>query len=81
MPICPGCERKVPYDQLDIHERYCRKIRSDTGDRSLERLERRLTSLETLVGEMADELEAEEQRRSSLEEEQRLDARTGNRTE
>lgn len=48
MPICPGCERSVPYDRLDVHERYCGGIwgQSSPAAVALERLDRRLQRME-----------------------------------
>ena len=48
MPICPGCERSVPYDRLDVHERYCGDIwgQSSPAAIALERLDRRLQRIE-----------------------------------
>lgn len=48
MPICPGCEQTIPYDQLDIHERYCTGLQSqdETKRRTIEHLERRVVAIE-----------------------------------
>lgn len=52
MPICPGCERTVPYRSLHLHEQHCVNLGDEVGDagRSLERLERRLEVIEQLLG-------------------------------
>lgn len=75
MPICPGCERKIPYDQLDLHERYCGEIRGGTGQRSLERLDERLTTLESRLEEGLQELEPGGEPRLSDEVESRINPR------
>lgn len=48
MPRCPGCERGVPFDRLDVHQRHCRGIWGEAArsGAELERLERRLRRLE-----------------------------------
>ena len=53
MPICPGCERSVPYDRLDVHERYCGGIwgQSSPAAIAIERLDRRLQRIEEDVEE------------------------------
>lgn len=64
MPICPGCEQTVSYDRLDIHERYCDGIWSDeVGQRSIERLERRILALERRLDAQVRELESDVERR------------------
>lgn len=56
MPICPGCEESVPYDRLDLHERYCRGIWGEptsTGI-AIEKIDRRLRRIEAdLEGRLA----------------------------
>ena len=53
MPICPGCERSVPYDRLDVHQRYCGGIWGETSPAAvaIERLDRRLKQIEEDVEE------------------------------
>ena len=48
MPICPGCERSIPYDRLDVHERYCGEIwgKRPAGAGAIEMLDRRLQRIE-----------------------------------
>ena len=48
MPICPGCERSVPYDRLDVHQRYCGGIWGESSPAAvaIERLDRRLRRIE-----------------------------------
>jgi len=48
MPICPGCERSVPYDRLDVHERYCGGIwgQPSAAAIAVEKLDRRLQRIE-----------------------------------
>lgn len=48
MPICPGCERVVPYNRLVIHEHLCDGIWGvkDGGAIPGEGLERRFDDLE-----------------------------------
>lgn len=50
MPICPGCERSVPYERLDVHERYCGGIwgQPSPAAAAIERLDRRLQELENV---------------------------------
>lgn len=81
MPICPGCERKIPYDQLDIHERYCGELGSGTGGRSLQRLDERLTELESRFKEQLQELESADEPRLSDEVESSLDVEMPGRSE
>jgi hypothetical protein len=58
MPICPGCERQVSYERLDGHLRTCHDIRSDEIPRaSIERLERRLATVERLLDTQFGQLE------------------------
>lgn len=73
MPICPGCEQKVPHDHLDIHERYCQGIWSEAevDKRATERLERRLAALEDRVDGRLKTLESALERRSRGEERRR----------
>jgi len=51
MPICPGCERNVSYDNLDEHERVCPAIWADQGTQTqaMDRIEARLVALERKV--------------------------------
>ena len=53
MPICPGCERSVPYDRLDVHQRYCGGIWGESSPAAvaIERLDRRLKRIEEDVEE------------------------------
>ena len=48
MPICPGCERSVPYDRLDLHERYCGGIwgQPSAAPVAVEKLDQRLQRIE-----------------------------------
>lgn len=48
MPICPGCDRPVSYEDLDDHVGSCTEIWSDRQRRNrlVERLERRVEALE-----------------------------------
>lgn len=59
MPICPGCERSVPYDQLDVHERYCDGIWGQDSDTAtaVERLDRRLQQFKVDVDERLETIE------------------------
>ncbi|NHN42690.1 hypothetical protein G9C85_13775 [Halorubellus sp. JP-L1] len=41
MPICDGCEQKVPYQDLDTHQRYCRGSQNDDDPTTAERLDAR----------------------------------------
>lgn len=58
MPICPGCERTVPYDRLPTHEQYCTELDTDRN-RQLERLERRIEETERRMYRRLRALEAE----------------------
>lgn len=53
MPTCPGCEQRISYDRLTVHERHCAGLVAVRGDehRSLEHLEHRLRALEELLVE------------------------------
>ena len=64
MPVCPGCERNVSYDRLDVHERYCDGIWSDgVGSRAAERFERRLLALEERIDSQLNGFETDVERR------------------
>lgn len=78
MPICPGCEQSIPYDELDVHERYCHDIWGDrdSGSRSVERLERQIVALERRVDGRLRKVEADVERRlQSLERSRRTGRR------
>jgi hypothetical protein len=64
MPICPGCERNVSYQELDVHERYCDGPSSTTTDSTdpPEQFEAKITYIEDEVDERLSELEKELQR-------------------
>jgi len=68
MPICPGCEQTVPYDRLDVHQRYCAGIWSDgmRGGRSVERLDRRLANVEARLERRLREFEEDVERRLAV---------------
>lgn len=61
MPICPGCERQVPYRRLGVHQRYCEGIggthRGAGAGAATELLDERLTRIEERVEERLGELE------------------------
>ncbi|SEO77897.1 hypothetical protein SAMN05216388_101926 [Halorientalis persicus] len=60
MPICPGCERPVPYDRLATHEQYCAELGADTSHvRKIERLDRRISDAERRMYRRLRALEAE----------------------
>lgn len=65
MPICPGCERSVPYDRLDVHERYCGGIWGQPSPAALavEKLDRRLQRIEADVEKRLATLERRRERR------------------
>lgn len=73
MPICPGCERTIPYELLDIHERNCAGIWNATFGlqatdvsidvRATERLEQRVAALEKRLDEVENGAEGERDRR------------------
>ena len=58
MPVCPGCEQPVPYDQLAIHERYCAEL-NDADAADAERLDRRISRVERRMYRRLRALEAE----------------------
>lgn len=65
MPICPGCERRVPYDRMGIHERYCEEIdrgAAGLGER-VEALNRRLRAVENRLDRRLRRLESDLERR------------------
>ena len=64
MPICPGCERSVPYDRLDVHERYCGGIWGQPSPAAvaIERLDRRLQRSEDDVEERLVQLDRRRRR-------------------
>lgn len=76
MPICPGCERTIPYDRLDLHERHCLGIWSAARfvSPSIERLEAQLTAMETHLDGRLRSLEEDVNQRLG-----RLERRAGNR--
>ena len=53
MPTCPGCEQRISYDRLTVHERHCAGLVAVRGDehQSMEHLEQRLRVLEELLVE------------------------------
>lgn len=61
MPICPGCEHRVPYDELRSHVEYCPEV--NDGDEAalaaIEDLDHRLTDLERQLFRRLSRLEAE----------------------
>jgi len=61
MPICPGCERWVSYDELPRHERYCTQLcESDEARmRSLAALDERITETERRLYRQIKAIEAE----------------------
>jgi len=75
MPVCPGCERRVSYEQLPVHERYCRGLRSNRSGESdgTKHLERQLMALEE---RLAEELHShDEEIKSRLQELERTQIR------
>ena len=64
MPICPGCERSVPYDRLDLHERYCGGIwgQPSAAAVAVEKLDRRLQRIEADLERRLAELERRRRR-------------------
>lgn len=65
MPICPGCERSVPYERLDLHQRYCEGIRGGEKDRrrAVERLDQRLAAVEVRLDRQFRQFERDLERR------------------
>lgn len=60
MPICPGCERPVPYDRLATHQQYCTELAADESrDQTIERLDRRISDAERRMYRRLRALEAE----------------------
>jgi hypothetical protein len=52
MPICAGCEQKVPYQELDTHQRYCRGRSADEDPSTSERLTAREAIFEEFLETM-----------------------------
>lgn len=48
MPICRSCEEKIPYQDLDVHQRYCEtnELEQSKTNESVKRLETRISILE-----------------------------------
>lgn len=65
MPICPGCERSVSYDRLDLHQRYCEGIKGAELDRAraVERLDQRLAAVEMRLDRRLRNIETDLERR------------------
>jgi hypothetical protein len=76
MPICPGCERVVSYDQLPIHEQYCDALREGPDEQAKriealatemtqtsDTLSRRVRQLEVVLERQAAEAETKKQNR------------------
>lgn len=64
MPHCPGCQRDVPYEQLDAHLARCGALVDDDDEshhEALRRLDRRVVELEVEVdrhlGQLEDKLD------------------------
>lgn len=58
MPICPGCEKRVPYNRLDIHERYCKELTDQPDQGRVEALDRRLRAIEQQLNRRMVKLES-----------------------
>lgn len=61
MPICPGCEQKVPHNQLDTHVQHCPYLNdgNTAAMAAIERLDRRLTTVERSLQYRVQHLETE----------------------
>jgi len=55
MPTCPGCNECVSYDRLATHQKYCGELfgHDCPAGRSLERLERRISAIESRLDDRA----------------------------
>lgn len=55
----------MPYEELDVHQRYCSDLwgESGRGSRSIERIERRIADLERRVDGRLRDVEADVERR------------------
>lgn len=67
MPLCSGCAEKIPYQDLDIHQRYCNRDENDETNRSNRgrQLEVRLSVFEHRIEDTVHELEHERERERS----------------
>ena len=61
MPICPGCEREVSHDELDIHVQHCPYLNggNDVAMAAIEQLDRRLSTVEQSLQLRIRQLETE----------------------
>jgi hypothetical protein len=61
MPICPGCEREVSYDQLDIHVQHCPYLNGGNviAMAAIEQLDRRLSTVEESLQYRIQQLETD----------------------
>jgi hypothetical protein len=59
MPNCPGCEKRVPYNRLDIHQRYCEELTDQpTPKPAVKALDHRLQAMEQQLNRRMMQLEA-----------------------
>lgn len=66
MPFCAGCEQKIPYQELDTHQRYCRKRSGDESPSTAQRL----TTREAMFDECLELMEvrlADEELRATVD--------------
>lgn len=61
MPICPGCERRVAYDDLRRHVKYCPDVHEGDEEAlaAVEAVDDRLTDVERRLLRRISRLEAE----------------------
>ena len=63
MPVCPGCERRVPHEQLPVHQRCCGALRGSGEQSAPQRIERYLSELDERLTEDVKTHEEEVERR------------------
>jgi len=63
MPVCPGCERRVSYEQLPVHQHCCEGLCGADGISARDRIEEYLFDLDERFEEGLKENEKEIERR------------------
>ena len=61
MPVCPGCEREVQHDELDIHIQHCPYLNggNTVAMAAIEQLDHRLNTVEQQLQYRVQQLETE----------------------
>ncbi len=61
MPVCPGCEREVSHEELDIHVQHCPYLNGGNAVAmaAIEQLDRRLSLVERSLQHRIQQLETE----------------------